>query len=212
MKLFEGNGIYTYRTTAWILTHCLILWKECMNEVLLVGASQAGDKAAFGSLINRYYKNIYRFAYQYTGNHHDADEVCQETFLRALNSIRKLKDGNCFKGWIFTIASNLLRKRIKESKRENTLGTKSPDGAAVELAEDKNTQPFEVLSSKEKAMIIQRHLQEMPEQMRLVTILVFMEGLTQKDAAGVLSCSEASASRHLDAARKWLRARLQNLV
>ena len=88
-----------------------------MDDLLLVGPSQAGDKAAFGSLIDRYYKSIYRFAFQCTGSHHDADEVCQETFLRAFEHIRKLKDGRYFKGWIFMIASNLLRKRAKQRKK-----------------------------------------------------------------------------------------------
>ena len=80
-----------------------------MDEVSLVQASQMGNKAAFGSLIDRYYQSIYRLAYHFTGNHYDTDEVCQETFLRAFENIRKLKEGSRFKGWIFIIASNLLR-------------------------------------------------------------------------------------------------------
>jgi len=183
-----------------------------MDELAAVRTSQAGDRAAFGALIDRYYKKIYRFAYQFTGSHHDADDVCQETFLRAFDNIKKLKDCDCFKGWIFMIASNLLRKHIKQTEYKKTLSAKLLDIASVEVAEDESTQPFETLSSKEKAMIIHKQLQTMPELMRLVTILILMEGLTQKDAAGILTCSEATVSRQLDAARNWLRARLQNLI
>ncbi len=183
-----------------------------MDDLLLVGSSQEGDRIAFGSLIDRYYKNIYRFSFQYTGSHHDADEICQETFLRAFESIRKLKNGSCFKGWIFMITSNLLRKRAKQIKREKTLDMENPVGVAVKLAEDKSAQPFETLSTKEKTMIIHEQLQQMPEHMRLVTILILMEGLSQKDAAGILNCSEPSVSRHLDMARKWLKARLQKFI
>lgn len=183
-----------------------------MDELLLVRASQAGDRAAFGLLIDQYYKNIYRLAYQYTGSHHEADDVCQETFLRAFDSIRKLRDGSRFRAWIFAIASNLLRKRTKEVRRETKLAAKTPGGGAVELTDNDNAEPFETLSSKEKAMIVHKQLQEMPEHMRFVTVLILMEGLTQKDAAGILNCSETSVSRYLDMARKWLRARLQNLI
>ncbi len=123
-----------------------------MDDLLLVGSSQKGDRLAFGSLIDRYYKGIYRFAFQYTGSHHDADEICQETFLRAIENIRKLKDGNCFKGWIFMIASNLLRKRAKDIKREKTLDMENPISVAVKLAEDKSVQPFETLYTKEKVL------------------------------------------------------------
>ena len=183
-----------------------------MDDFLLVGSSQAGDRIAFGSLIDRYYKSIYRFAFHYTGRHHDADEVCQETFLRAFENIRKLKDGSRFKGWIFMIASNLLRKRAKQTKREKRLDMENPGSVAIKLAEDKSVQPFETLSKKEKTTIIYEQLQQMPKHMRLVTILILMEGLSQKDAAGMLNCSESSVSRRLDMARKWLKSRLQNFI
>ena len=183
-----------------------------MDDLLLVESSQEGDRIAFGSLIDRYYKSIYRLAFQYTGSHHDADEVCQETFLRAFESVRKLKDGSRFKGWIFMIASNLLRKRSKQIKREKTLNMENPGSIAIKLAEDKTVQPFETLSTQEKTMIIHEQLRQMPEHMRLVTILILMKGLSQKDAAGILNCSESSVSRHLDMARKWLKSRLQKFI
>jgi len=106
------------------------------------------------------------------------------------------------------IASNLLRKRIREIRREGTFDAENPGSAAVELAEDKNATPLEKLFSREKTIIICKQLQKMLEPMRLVTILILMEGLTQKEAAGILNRSEASVSRDLETARKWLRARL----
>jgi RNA polymerase sigma-70 factor (ECF subfamily) len=186
--------------------------EEIMDDLLLVGSSQAGDRTSFGSLVDRYYKSIYRLAFQYTGSHHDADEICQETFFRAFESIRKLKDGSCFKGWIFMIASNLLRKRIKQIKRERMLDMENLDSVAIKLAKDKSTQPLKTLSTKEKTMIIHEQLQQMPNYLRLVTILILMEGLSQKDAAEILNCSEPSVCRHLDMAKKWLKSRLQRFV
>ena len=106
------------------------------------------------------------------------------------------------------IALNLSRKLIKQLKRERTYDTQNPDGTVFESTRDRNAEPFEVLSAKERAMIIHEQLAKMPEHMRLAAILVIMEGLTQKDAAKALSCSEASVSRHLEMARKWLKVRL----
>lgn len=183
-----------------------------MDELVLVRASQQGDKAAFGSLIDSHYKDVYKLAYSYIGCHEEADDICQETFLRAFNRIKELRDAHRFQGWIFMIALNLLRKRIKEIRRGKRLVTKKVGGIASELAESKRSEPFETLSAKEKTIIIHKQLQEMPEHMRLATILILMEGLTQKDAAWILNCSESSVSRHLDAAKKWLRARLKRLI
>jgi RNA polymerase sigma-70 factor (ECF subfamily) len=179
-----------------------------MDEVSLVQASQIGNMTAFGSLVDKYYQSIYRLAYHFTGNHHDADDICQETFVRALDSIESLKDGGRFKGWILVIAYNLLRRYIKKKK----LVSRTSDIIPSEAVEHAQSQPFERLSSREKAVVIQKRLQKMPEHMRLVTILTIMEGLSQKEAANVLDFSEASVSRYLEGARKWLHTELQDLI
>jgi RNA polymerase sigma-70 factor (ECF subfamily) len=183
-----------------------------MDDLLLVEASQAGDKAAFSSLIDRYYRNVYRLAYQYTGSHHDADDICQEAFLRAFAAIGSLRDGGSFKGWIFTIASNLLRKHAKGMKVERRLAARGSIAGATASAEDGNDAPSAKMAAEETTAIVRRQVQEMPEHVRLVTILVLMEGLSQKEAAAVLHCSEATVCRRLGAAMEWLRARLQNLT
>jgi len=183
-----------------------------MDECTAVEASQAGDRIAFGFLIDRYYRSVYRLAYQYTGDHHCADDVCQETFLRAFDGMKNLRDAKRFRGWVFMIATNLLRKRAKDSESRKRFATKINANSLATSTEGDDGQPFKLVSGKERAMIIQRHLLEMPEHMRLVTILILMEGLSQKDAAGILNCSESSVSRHLEAARNWLRAKLQHLI
>lgn len=183
-----------------------------MDESKAVQASQAGDKAAFSGLIEQYYKNIYRYAYQCTGNHQDADDICQETFLRALGNIKMLKDGEKFKGWIFRIASNLSRKRIKKLKIEKNRKSLTSVDVSQRRFEETEKQPLENLSGKEKAMIILEGLQEMPEQIRKAIILVLIEGQTQKEVAEILDCSEATVSRNVNTAKNLLRHRLQNLV
>ena len=82
--------------------------------------------------------------------------------------------------------------------------SRTSDNFPTENAKNQQSQPFERLSNREKAVVIQKRLQKMPEQMRLVAILTFMEGLSQKEAANVLDFSEASVSRYLEGA-KYLR-------
>ncbi len=77
---------------------------------------------------------------------------------------------------------------------------------------DRNPNPLEVLSSKEKAAIVNREVFKMPEHMQVVTVLVLMENLSQKGAAEILGLSEASVSRHLEAAKNWLRERLIRII
>jgi RNA polymerase sigma-70 factor (ECF subfamily) len=178
-----------------------------MDDLTAVKKSQAGNKAAFGFLIDRYYKSIYRYAFQCIGNHQDADDICQETFLRALDRIQQLKDGGRFKGWIFMIASNLYRKRVKDKKYKTTTADVS-----IEQLQDTGFQPLENLSVKEKAMLIQKQLRKMPEQIRMTIVLVLIEGLTQKETAEILDCSESTISRNLDSGRECLRNSLRDLI
>ena len=183
-----------------------------MDELAAIQASQAGDKTAFSELIEQYYRNIYRYAYQCIGNNQDADDICQETFLRAFGNIRSLKDGKNFKAWIFRIASNLSRKRIKKMKFEKNMITQSSANILPRRFEDRNLQPDEKLSGKEKTRMILEEFQKMPEQIRMATILVLIEGQTQKETAEILNCSEATISRDLNTAKNLLRSKLQHLI
>ena len=180
-----------------------------MDELALIDASRAGDKLAFGSLVDGYYKSIYRLAYAYTGRHEEADDICQETFLRALNNIAKLRTKEKFGGWLFTIATNLVRKQVRDSRRDKALTSQDCDIESIEGTPDPKVQPVQKLSAEEEVGIVQQELQKMPERMRLVVILVLMEGVSQKDTAGILGYSESSTCRYLDAGRKWLRTRLE---
>ncbi|MHC4476153.1 MAG: RNA polymerase sigma factor [Planctomycetota bacterium] len=178
-----------------------------MDESSFVRASQNGDRIAFGYLVDRYYKKVYRLAYSYIGSHEEADDICQETFLRVLNGMKKLRDADRFGKWVFVIASNVLRKHTQKLKR---------DAALEEQMQEHNPGsgmgPPGALSAKERAAIVHEQLRKLPEQMRMVILLVLMEGFTQKEAAVILKCSEASVSRYFGMAKDLLRARLCNLI
>ena len=171
-----------------------------MDELTAVKASQAGDKTAFGLLVDQHYKNIYRYAYHCTGNHQDADDICQETFLRAFDRISQLKNGTSFKEWLYKIASNLYRRRIKKMRMNRDF---------VSLSANSLNQKQE---NNEKVSIVQEQLQEMSERLRMVTVLVLMENMAQKEAAKILKRSEPSISRDLNDAKAWLQSRLQKLI
>lgn len=180
-----------------------------MDEITTVKASQPSERDAFGVLIDQHYKNIYRFAYHCTGNHQDADDICQETFLRAFDRIGQLKNHDSFREWIFKIASNLSKKHIKKIRLNKNFTEKS--GSSGNLYENNDILPFENLTQKERASFIRQQLQEMSERLRMVTVLVLMEGLAQKEASKILNRSEPSISRDLNEAKQWLQSRLRNL-
>ena len=101
-------------------------------------------------------------------------------------------------------------EKISESMKR--LATSVNATISASPTEQDDGQPLKLVSRRERATVIHSQLQEMPEHMRMVTILIIMEGLTQKDAASILKCSESSVSRHLEAARNWLRPKLRCLI
>ena len=177
-----------------------------MDDSNLAIAAQNGDKKAFSSLIDKYYQSIYRVAYQYTSCHSEADEICQETFLKALTNLKKLKKPRSFKQWLFSISSNLLRAKHKRKQLFNNYlnSTSRVEKQAPE-------QPLDRIFQLERKNAIEKCLQEMPEQMRLVTIMVLMEGVHQKEVASILKFSGSSVSRHLSIAKDLLRAKLTKI-
>ncbi len=180
-----------------------------MDESATIRASQAGDRQAFGTLVERYYKSVYRLAYHYAGNHHEADDVCQQTFLIALEKIGSLRDHDRFEGWILVIASNLLRRGVRRTVHDKRLFQNGGRTLGPEAVGNDGTAS---LGEKERAEAVRAALQEMPEKVRLPAILVLMEGRRQKEVARLLHCSEATVCRSVESARNMLKANLRRLI
>ena len=92
------------------------------DEILLIKECQAGQVSAFDRLVEIYRKQIYQLAYCITGNHEDADDISQETFVRAYRAIGDFKGKARFSTWLRRIAINLSINHLKgESLRKNVV-------------------------------------------------------------------------------------------
>jgi RNA polymerase sigma-70 factor, ECF subfamily len=206
LKFSDGMGLLSYDRHDGTCRVGELGSGEPMDEVAAVAASKTGDRRAFGLLVDQYYKGIYRFAYHCTGSHPDADDICQETFARALDKIDGLRDGQNFRGWIFAIAANLVRRQVSRGWRVRRVAESEELDCAGE-----GQGPAQCLTIEEEAARVRRELETMPEAVRMAVVLAFMEGHSQKETAAIIGCSEPSVSRYLESARTQLRARLKHL-
>ena len=190
----------------------LILEDVSMDESAAVAASQDGDRDAFGVLVDRYYKNLYRYAYECTANHHDADDLCQETFVRAFDRIGTLKDGTRFRAWLFSIALNLIRRHWQRTSKAKKMTSDTTMLNTHDAGDDHQGGPFGRLHTTEQADIVHQTIANLPDHWRQPVVLIWLEGFNQKQAAGILGISEASISRHLEAAHCFLKTQLRELV
>jgi RNA polymerase sigma factor (sigma-70 family) len=104
-----------------------------LDDARLVGLAQNGQQEAFAELYNRYFDRVFDFLSRMLRNRAEAEDVAQDTFIRAINGIDRLESGNKFKSWLFTIARNTALNRIEREKRTRPLVFADDDGEDVEL-------------------------------------------------------------------------------
>lgn len=176
----------------------------------LVSRFVQGDRAAFTELVGRFKKKVYSVAYQMLGNHLDADEVTQETFVRIYNRRRQLKDVNYFSSFLMRIATNysidLIRKRQKRFVSVEEEG-QTQTSTSVELSE-KIDRPDQIYEKREILRKIKQTIEQLPPKQRVTVILHDVEGFSKAEVAQILGCPQATVRSNLHIARtklrKWL--------
>jgi RNA polymerase sigma-70 factor (ECF subfamily) len=169
-----------------------------------------GDAEAFAGLVDRYQKKVYYLAYQMLGNHLDADEVVQETFVRIYRRRKELSDVTNFTSFLVRVATNyaidLLRKQKGHSQLDDLVGL--PGEAQIEISRQVRT-PRELYRDKVLMTEIRRALETLPPRQRTTVLLHDVEGYSKTEVAQILDCPEATVRSNLHIARKKLKAILK---
>ena len=180
---------------------------ECEDSYLVERCLQ-GDRSAFAAIVDRYSKQIHSIAYSMTHNHADADDLSQDTFVKAYENLRKFKSGTNFRSWICRIAVNSCIDHLRRGKRFS--GTSLEDQA--DFLPDQNPTPQEDIESGELMENINSAVDSLPKAQRTVVILREIQGLGLKEIAEVMECSESTVRWRLHYARKKLQKRLQSYL
>ncbi len=176
-------------------------------ENLDIAALRAGDRQEFTRLVEAAYTPIYRLGLRMLGDAQDAEDILQDTFLKAMRALPRFEGRSSLATWLYRIAVNeslmLLRKRrgIAISLDEGD----DDEGESVEPMQivDWCCLPESELLSDEARKILDEAIQRLPERLRVVFILRDIEGLSVKDTAQALNISEVNVKTRL------LRARLK---
>ena len=178
-------------------------------EDRLVEEARKGGREAFAELVRRHERRVYGVVYRMVGNPSDADDLAQEVFMTAWRSIGSFRGRSSFYTWLYRIAVNasltFLRKKAREKGRtafDENLSV--PDGAhGAPSSPEGSSAGNEIRGRAEEAV------RELPAPFRSSFVLVAGEGLSHREAAQVLGCSENTVSWRMHKARKLLRARLK---
>ena len=179
------------------------------EEIDLVLRSKTGDVSAFGELVKRYQSLVVGFCYRLLGNREDAEDVAQETFMRAFSAIGRFQPRAKFSTWLLTIAKNLSLNLLRDERRRgrdvHTATVFEEEMQAVELVPSENPGPDEALRQNERAERVRRAVLELSDVHRSIIVLRDFEGMTYEEIAKVMRCRKGTVKSRLSRARDHLK-------
>ena len=176
---------------------------------------RAGDADAFDKLVTRYSNDIFSLLYRLTGDHEEAADLSQDTFLRALKAIGGFRGESDLKTWLYRIAINESRNRFrwwKRRRREKTISIDASLGntesSYQDILADPCSSPEDDALRREREIILQRALSDLPVIYREPIVLFDIEGLSYEEICKALELNPGTLKSRLARGRQELKKRL----
>ena len=182
----------------------------------LVRRAQQEDLAAYDLLIRRYQERIYATLYNMTSNHEDANDMTQETFIKAYKALKSFKGDSSFFTWIYRIGVNKTINFLKQRKNRSAMSLNDVDFNAehdpdlVALVSDKT--PSRDAGLTELQERLNAAILKLSEPHRLVVTLHDIQGLPHEEIAKIMECNVGTVRSRLFYARQQLQALLSDFL
>ena len=181
-------------------------------EADLITRCQQGDLPAFEEVYTRYEQQVYRYAYHLLGHREDADDIKQETFLRAYAAIGKFRRDSSLQTWLLRICGNLCRDKIRSWERRKVTSSPEIYNEAYPHAVSPDSDPARIVEKSQTTEIILSVLNGLPSLLKEAFILHELEGIGYAEMSEILECSTASAKLRVFRARQLLKERVYSLL
>jgi RNA polymerase sigma factor (sigma-70 family) len=172
-----------------------------VSELDLVQSAQAGERAAQAALVERYWDRLHRWLYHLTHDAHAAEDLTQDTFLKAFANLKRFRPGTNFAAWLFRIAHNNFANHYRTRCRQR-------EALSDDLA-DRNGGPVEEALSREALRELTKAIDRVPPELRGALLLRAEEGLSFRQIAEILNLTEETARWRVFKARQKLLQALQ---
>jgi RNA polymerase sigma-70 factor (ECF subfamily) len=180
---------------------------------ILAPACEADSRKAFDTLVEKHHKQAYNVAYRMTGNHADAEDLTQDTFIKAFRFFDSYKREMPFENWLYRIMSNMfvdwLRRRPKAHIRSLDEPIRQEEGETTLDFADTADGPEAVTLSHELGAEMQVALSTLPADFRMTVILSDIEGLSYEEISEAMACSIGTVRSRLHRGRKLLRSKMK---
>src|SRR4051794_693416 len=186
------------------------------EDAQLVNAARNGDMPAYDQLIRRYQERIYATIYHMTSNHEDANDLAQETFIKAYSALKSFKGGSSFYTWVYRIAVNKTINFLKQRKNKTHLSLDDIDFQAehdpdlVALISERTPRRENNLAELQEKL--NEAMQKLSDHHRLVVTLHDVQGLSHEEIAEIMDCNIGTVRSRLFYARQQLQAHLSDYL
>ena len=175
-----------------------------------------GDSEIFRLIVDRYSNMVFRTCIGFVHNKDDAEDLTQEIFIQAYQSLEKFRQESSFSTWLYRIAVNASLNRLKRSPLR--LFRQQPERSETVHGDDRliisvtdNDDPEKLLIRLEHQRLVQKALDTLPENQRVAIILSKYDDLTQKEIAEIMNTTEGAVEALLQRAKANLRKKLSHL-
>lgn len=177
------------------------------SESILVKRAKAGDTRAFEALVNQHARYVYTLTNRLLSDAQEAEDLAQETFIRAWRGLEKFRGESQFRTWLYRIATNLCYNRLPSLKQE--LAALDPDDTLL-LADKAPRAEQQVIRAEQQAEL-KDVIDTLPESYRLLVILRHVHDLSYAEIAQITDLPLGTVKTGIFRARKMLKERLESV-
>jgi RNA polymerase sigma-70 factor (ECF subfamily) len=194
--------------------------KRISDEALLLNYRQAGSRDDFAQLVERYERELYSYLRRYLNDAELAQDVFQATFLQVHLKCEQFEEGRRFRPWLYTIATNQAIDAQRRNRRHRMVsldragGGKGEDeiGALVDLLVSGEPNPLRELDRQERRETIRESVEQLPDSLKAVVVLVYYQGMKYREAADVLDIPVGTVKSRLHTAIQKLTESWDSLI
>lgn len=179
------------------------------KEKRLIKKIKKGDHQAFAEMVDKYKNSVYVICLRMVGNRQEAEDLSQETFLRAYRYIGQFDMERKFSTWLFRIATNLSIDYLRRRKLGVSLDAEIPgtEGLSLEamLPDEDVPLPDEQTVRNEQERMVQQEIEHLPEKYRTAVVLKYIEDLSLKEISDIMEIPVATVKTRIHRGREILR-------
>jgi RNA polymerase sigma-70 factor (ECF subfamily) len=181
----------------------------------LVQRVQAGDKAAFNLLVMKYQHRVLKLVSRFVSDAAEAEDVAQEAFLKAYRALASFRGESAFYTWLYRIAINTAKNALVANRRRPVdfdLDLQDPEQYERQARLKDEDTPEGVLLTDEIRNVVERAMEQLPEDLRTAIVLRELEGLSYEEIAEAMDCPVGTVRSRIFRAREAIDKKLKPLL